>query len=252
MHMFETFINQIESGLTAHDEAHVFVPQMRNHMQVALANESFVHECIQRSLATIENSNNKNQWISPPIYHNPEKRIAARLIPWPAFYCNNPHKHKTWGVTGVFYNKLDVFTYEILSKDPIKLKKKKNIAAVQHEAGYILPDCIHNIGNPSSETSISIHIFNNLPNIENSEENAIWYPAPSKDNLKEGFLSRTLIAFSNCISELTIDDKFNTLQRIFNIGNVEVKLSVIKVLVSQAPELADQLYTDLKNLKQNK
>lgn len=244
--MFQAFIKKIENELENSNDKAIFVPRMRDFMKTALADENFIDECVNLCLSSIETCHDKSQWICPPIYHNHEKRIAIRLIPWPAFYSNNPHRHKTWGVTGVFFNKLNIFTYELVSENPVRLKKDRNIAALQYEAGYIMPDCIHSIGNPSGKTSLSIHIFNNLDEIKNSEDNAIWYPSPSKENLREGIITRALLAFSDCLSELSIDNRINSLKRIFNLGDKEAMLSVIKAFMTIDPRMADTLYRNLK------
>src|SRR5580700_2179054 len=105
--MFQEFIDEVESTLSTYDNAIDFVPRLRDYMRASLANEAFTYECINRAVQSIEDYQDINQWMSPPIYSNPNKRIAIRLISWPAFYSNNPHKHKTWSITGVFFNKLE-------------------------------------------------------------------------------------------------------------------------------------------------
>lgn len=188
---------------------------MRDLLKDALSDDNFRLNCITHVLNSIDSwSDEINPWNAPPIISHENMIYSVRIVYWPAFYENNPHKHKTWGVTGVFHNQLDVNTYEFLD-NPRRLKRERKITASSGDVGYLLPGCVHNVNNPSHELSSSIHVFNNLPGIENSEENAIWYPAPRRHKLTLGLVDRALTTCLTVANSIKSKQAQEIIERIY-------------------------------------
>lgn len=189
--MLKKFYKEIETILLSAGPLSDRIKYLRILMQESLADNDFKLSCIQRVLASIdEDQRNGEVWSAPLFYYHPKLKFSVRMIFWPERYENNPHQHKTWSVTGVFYNHLNVKLYELpVGSD--KPEVTREINALSGEAGYLLPGCIHNITNPNASYSASLHIFNNI-DVLKPEENAIWYPAPRKRPLANGLVDRAL------------------------------------------------------------
>jgi predicted metal-dependent enzyme (double-stranded beta helix superfamily) len=228
--MLKSFTNSISNILNQQYDLSFSLKQMRDLLKSSLATDNFRLACIEHVLDSIEGwSDSAKPWNAPPIFNHEEMIYSIRIVYWPAFYGNNPHQHKTWGLTGVFHNNLDVNTYELLD-NPKRLKKERKITASFGEVGYLIPGCIHNVNNPSHELSASIHIFNNLPGIENSEENAIWYPSPRRHNLSCGLIDRALTVCLLSASSMQSQKAQAIIRRIYNMSSDNVKLLAIKSL----------------------
>jgi predicted metal-dependent enzyme (double-stranded beta helix superfamily) len=219
--MLNHFYNSIEKILSNDEVLSEQLKKLRNLLAINLESNDFRIHCVSNIIDTMEDYKLHNKiWDAPHFYYDDELKYSIRMIFWPAFYENNPHQHKTWSVTGVFHHALRIRTYELLNQN--RLKIDRNINAVSGEVGYLLPGCIHNVCNPTHEISASIHIFNNI-DINNPEENAVWYPAPRKFNLANGLTERALIA---CLALLeNIEDKNvqKIRERIFDIAPISIK-----------------------------
>lgn len=216
--MLKYFVNSVNDVLSQNDELIVSLRKTRDLLKSSLLVDDFRLECIERVLDSIDSwSDSTKTWNAPPIFDHEERVYSVRIVYWPAFYENNPHQHKTWGLTGVFHNQLEVNTYELLC-NPIRLKKERQITAAFGEVGYLVPGCIHNINNPSHELAASIHIFNNLPGIVNPEENAIWYPSPRRHNLSRGLVERALMISLAVANSIQSKRAKNLIDRINNIS----------------------------------
>ena len=103
--MLEEFYKSINEALTSNDDILIKLRTLRDITQSSLQINAFRLHCLESVLNTIDNwKDQEKPWNAPPIYFNEKLNYSIRLIFWPAFYENNPHKHKTWSVTGVFHN----------------------------------------------------------------------------------------------------------------------------------------------------
>lgn len=133
------FYKSIEEIMTSHTDIKSRVKSIRDNLKEALSLDEFRINCIESVLDTMDHClNNDLQWHSPEIYNNENLGYSVRIVFWPAFYENNPHQHKTWSVTGVFHNKLNVNTFEML-ENPARLRRDRLITATKGEVGYLLP-----------------------------------------------------------------------------------------------------------------
>lgn len=243
--MLTIFSKSLTDILNQQNELQTSLQQMRSLLTSALSDDNFRLDCITHVLDSIESwGDTSSAWNAPAIIHHEDLIYSIRIVYWPAFYENNPHKHKTWGLTGVLHNQLDVNIYEFLD-NPRRLRRERKISASSGEVGYLLPGCIHNINNPSHELSASIHIFNNLPGIENPEENAVWYPAPRKHKLYLGLTERALTTCLAIASSITSQHSQKIIERIYTMSPDSVKLLAIKSLCTFNSAIAKQRFNEL-------
>lgn len=246
--MMRKFYQSIESILLNNDSLQSQLKLLRNLLNESLKSEDFRLTCIEEVINSIENWHEKEKtWNAPALFYHENLKFSVRLIFWPAFYENNPHEHKTWSITGVFHNFLNVNTYELLD-NPKRLKKDRSFDAFAGEAGYLMPGCIHSVKNPTHELSGSIHIFNNI-DFANPEENAIWYPAPRKYNLSNGLLERALTVCLMSIRNIKNNKSLKLLNRILELAPPSIKLLAVQVMYNfdrnYARKCFDELETEL-------
>lgn len=246
MKLLLSFYNSIESILLSNVSLNNQLREMRDLLKCELSDDEFRLQCIQQVLSTIDNCDNEQKiWNAPHIFYHEKLRFSVRIIFWPGFYENNPHQHKTWGVTGVFHNCLNIHTYELL-EDQKCLRKEKSIAASYGDTGYLFPSCIHNVSNPTHEVSASIHIFNNL-NVDSPVENAIWYPAPRKYDLSKGLLDRALDACLAVVNNIESESSINVIRQIYAKSSLVIKLKAILAMYKYNKENAKSYYEELES-----
>ena len=246
--MLKKFYSSIDTILESDQELSAKLHEMRNLLMSIIQENEFRLECIEDILDTMDQwQDQEKPWGAPPIFYHEKLKYSIRIIFWPAFYENNPHEHKTWGITGVFHNKLNINTYEMLT-NPTRLKKERTITAQEGEVGYLLPGCIHNVNNISHELSASFHIFNNVADINHPEDNAIWYPSPRRHNLSQGLLERALLVCLLVVSEIKHPKSQLILDRIYAKSSLFLKLYSINAMFDFDRVYAKNRYLELRNI----
>jgi len=217
---------------------------LRNALRVALQDAEFKLGCVENIIMSMETAKNNNIiWQMPNMFSGKDDQFSVRVVYWPAFYHNNPHQHKTWSVTGVLSNQINIATYQFLENE--KLKQDKSMMASIGEVGYLVPGCIHSVSNPTHEVSASLHIFNNV-NPLYPEENAIWYPAPRKYNLSKGLLERALTVCLDLIDSNDLEQSFNLIQRIYLLSPIALKFRAIHKMYQYDKIYAKNCYSALE------
>lgn len=250
--MLDLFYNSISEVLMTDAEILIKLKKLRDLVKLNIIDNNFRLSCVERVIDTMDCwvSQGKD-WNSPPIFYHEELKYSVRIIFWPAFNDNNPHEHKTWSVTGILHNELDINIYEML-ESPKRLKKLRTISANVGEVGYLVPGCIHNVCNSSHDLSASLHIFNNISSIDKPEENAIWYPSPRKHNLIKGATDRALLSCLSIASSIRNKKSLNIIDRIYSHLPLPLKLNAISSMYLFDPSYArkcfDELEGRLKNL----
>ncbi len=243
--MLDVFFEQAINIVKSENRIDFLLKELRDFLRVYITDSEFRISCVNAIITSIEES--KSQivaWNNPSLLTCPEHNISIRMIYWPGYFDVNPHKHKTWGVTGVFQNKVEVNIFD-LTENPLRLKKNSTISAEINDVGYLLPGCVHNIRNISHKISSTFHIFNNLPGIENSEENAIWYPSPRKYNLSDGLTEISLFSCLDTLQSIHSDESETLIKKIFNLGSVSVKYQTIGILSRINKNLGLELFDKL-------
>ena len=173
--MLETFYNTIDAIIIKNIELTLRLRLLRDVLKSSLSQEQFQLSCIQSILEKMhDDSASCNLHDMTQLFYHDKLHYSVRLIFWPAFYGNQPHKHKTWSVTGVLHRDLEVNIYDKADTDTT-LKCNRVIQTRAGETGYLLPGCIHSLHNPTNEVAISIHIFNHHHKHSHSRDNAVWF-----------------------------------------------------------------------------
>jgi|GEM_PF-1838927 len=243
--MLEFFYQEIERILTNNLPLNEQLRHMRNLVCEYLIIDNFRLACVESVITSIKHYQSQQKtWNEPELFYHDKLKFSVRLITWPAFYENNPHEHKTWSVTGVIHNQLDINTYTMLNAGK-QLKLERALNAAANAAGFLIPGCIHRVSNPSHELSASIHIFNNL-DISQPENNAIWYPLPRKFNLSKGLAERALAVCLAIVSGCENSKALLLLEEIYQLAPAALKYLAIQAMYSLDHSLAHDCHEKLK------
>lgn len=188
----------VESQFCVEDK----VKSIRSLVKATVQQESFVLDSIELLLNSLEKAGLSN-WKNPAVYNHPNNLYSIRYILWPQYYCNNPHKHKTWSVTAVIENtiKVHTFVWKDNEENTVLLGDKELVASAK-EVGFLLPECIHKLENPTPNLTLTMHIFNHFDTHTSGVDNAVWYPEPEKANIFENVSQNALYLFSNMLVKI--------------------------------------------------
>lgn len=241
---FGEFVEQVGNELRTSTESGRAPRAVRNQLRAALSRPAFAVDCVDLVLGTME-SQQEGRWRSPPIYDDEEHQYAVRLFYWPPGFENSPHRHEDWTVTGVMHNALRFRTYNEVQGD---LVEDKRLECRAGDVGYIDTPCIHNVANKSERESISIHIFSgpkvtftdSAGEVETRRGRSAWHRASAAqaagvpDQLGgadfERARQRALTTFASLLSAADDPRRAALLERVFALGALPVKLSVVKAL----------------------
>jgi predicted metal-dependent enzyme (double-stranded beta helix superfamily) len=245
--MLIRFYNEIETILMKSNSLSEQLPLMRNLTRDFLLKDEFRLDCVEKVIGSIKHYHNLHEpWPEPSLFYHEKLKFSFRMITWPGFYENNPHQHKTWSVTGVIHNQLDVTTYTLL-ENLQRLKRERAITAFKGEAGYLMPGCIHRVSNPSHEISASIHLFNNK-DVTNPEDNAIWYPAPRKFDFRPGLVERALTACLYIAANCDTHRALVLINQIYQLATPSIKLLAMPFIYERDPNLANEYYKQFEKI----
>lgn len=231
---FEIFIESVNDCVRSRAKEEARVLALRALLADSLSQEEFVLSCLERVMQSMGSA----VWHNPPLFSNADLDYSVRMIYWPSNYSNNPHQHRSWTVTGVFHNKLKITIYNLDNSTESGLRAERSFVCGRGEVGYINSPCIHSITNPSDSPSASLHIFSALlanaaseQVLEGNEDfQTIWYPSPVKGDIVKGVGRRALLAHIEILKRIHLPAAVTLLDRVFELGDLSVKLASIKVL----------------------
>lgn len=137
------------------------VREVQRLLANALKTADFVADCILADVAAWQ-AWQSSGWrgIKPPITEISCSSIYVRMFFWPAGAAADPHEHTSWTVSSVFYNELDVQTYDweqtIAQRSVVP---KNQFRAARGQVGYIYEPCIHSPRNASGSMTTSLHLI---------------------------------------------------------------------------------------------
>jgi hypothetical protein len=135
------------------------VRTVQNMLSAALADEDFYLDCIELEIE----ANLRRTADAPrqPLFRMPERGLTLHMFYWYPGRGTIPHEHSAWTVTAVFYNSLQVTTYDFdVASRERRLEQKNVFSAAQGNAGHIYDRCIHSPSNVTSIVTTSLHVFN--------------------------------------------------------------------------------------------
>lgn len=222
--------------------------QVRALLMQALKGEEFVLDCVEEAQISILQA--PLAWSNPPIINNDKLGFSVRLVYWPPRFQNSPHEHTFWTVTGVFSNELTFTTYRRGKENDFEhLEVDRRIEGKFGEVGYILPPCIHSVGNPSPAPSISIHIFSGPKLTVESYERGrtTWYdPAGESRRSSPMFtVSAAVQALLELLETIPNSRALLLLDRMFPVGDRPTRLACAKSIGRRNPVRAGERLLEL-------
>ena len=240
---FGEFVEHVDTDLRALSDPRRAARVGRNQVRAALSRTAFLGDCVALVLGTMESQ--AGRWRSPPIYDDETHQYSIRLFYWPPGFENGAHRHDDWTVTGVLHNELRFRTY---NEEQGNLVEDKRLECRAGDVGYIDTPCIHNVANKSERESISIHIFSgpkltvtdSAGEVEIRRGRSMWYRASAAEADAapdqvggadlERARQRALSAFTSLLSGTDDPRRAALLERVFALGTLPVKFSVVKAL----------------------
>lgn len=221
------------------------VQRVREATRMALADPDFVVDCIDRALSNFEQDPGRRP--QPPLFVAPEHRFAAHLVYWPAEHRNNPHLHATWGVTGVFHNEVVVETFTNAGdQDEPLLEPATRFEAQRGEVGYLLPSCIHRVGNESDRSSATLHLFGADDLNRPAECTTVWFGGRSEEGMSAGLVPRAMETFTEILLDTGGPSAEALLERVFALSPKRLKLRIVQGLARHNLALSHRLSVALE------
>ena len=218
----ESFIGALDRGLDFGNADAALMRRARDHLQQALGDESFLADCLDRSLDELSRTLS-----NPCVFEAPDRGIDVRMVFWPPRFENAPHMHQTWTLTGVLHNIVEIRTYHAtdLTVQQLYLGRKGS-------AGYLLAPCMHNVRNPSHETSVSLHVFSQAKQLQPLAPSCeTLTQVPATDSLDySGTRKLTLMALIDLATQTSGVVAPHLLNKVFALGDRGVKLQAIKAM----------------------
>jgi predicted metal-dependent enzyme (double-stranded beta helix superfamily) len=143
------------------------VRTVQDALTAMLADEDFYLDCIDLEAESTASETPERPFA--PLYRVKDLDLQFRMFYWWPGKAAPPHEHTAWTVTAVFYNTLEVTTFDWdLAFREQRLQPKNRFTGVQGMAGHIYDRCIHRPANLTERLATSIHIFNaaDQPRIE--------------------------------------------------------------------------------------
>lgn len=214
------------------------VHEVRHHVGEAIREDEFIVECVERTVAHSADCLER-QAPYRALHAEDERHWKIALFLWePGFY-NSPHQHNTWSVSGVMCNEIEVKLYDV-GGGPRDLLPRRRFVAGRGESGYLIPPCIHALGNPHPGlSSVTLHVFDLSAEPEDRERDTIWfdddvnpldfYRDPRRPAMRD--LQSALVLLRSIRSTRTPE----LLERIFALGSLAVRVDAYKQMVRCAP-----------------
>jgi hypothetical protein len=143
------------------------VRAVQDALTAMLADEDFYLDCIE--LETVATASATPERPFAPLTRLNDLDLQFRMFYWWPGKAAPPHEHTAWTVTAVFYNTLEITTFDwnVAFREQ-RLQPKHHFTGVQGMAGHIFDRCIHRPANLTEKLSTSIHIFHDAdqPRIE--------------------------------------------------------------------------------------
>ncbi len=143
------------------------VRAVQDALTAMLADEDFYLDCIDLEAEATASATPERPFA--PLCRLTDLDLQFRMFYWWPGKAAPPHEHTAWTVTAVFYNTLEVttFDWDIACREQ-RLQPKHRFTGLQGMAGHIYDRCIHRPANLTDKLSTSIHIFHGAdePRIE--------------------------------------------------------------------------------------
>jgi predicted metal-dependent enzyme (double-stranded beta helix superfamily) len=204
------------------------VRTVQDALTAMLADEDFYLDCIDLEIESTANETPDRPF--SPLYRLDDLGLQFRMFYWWPGKAAPPHEHTAWTVTAVFYNSLEVttFDWDVAFREQ-RLLPRNRFTGVQGMAGHIYDRCIHRPANLTEKTSTSIHIFHDAdqPRIEREVGPIAGMGAPSRalvrgpnaDVRLTALQQLRLRALAHMVGQFRSDRARRTLDTIASVGD---------------------------------
>lgn len=233
----DEFVDALEPTLDHGEYSAKSLERARSSLTEALRSPAFIMDIVGRVLDSIAAGG--DDWRNPPLAIRPDRGLRVHAIYWPPKFANPPHRHDTWTLAGVFYNRLNITTYRTDRQTAEAPGVERQIEAHCGEVGYLRPPCIHSFSNPTARPAASLHIFssaqplNPLPERSGSERKTTPSTGPVGPSGKPA--ARALSTNVAILSQWVDPGVFALLDRSFQMGDPNVKLAAVKAMCRLDP-----------------
>src|ERR1043166_3350151 len=134
------------------------VRAVQDALTAMLADEDFYLDCVDLEAEATASATAERPFA--PLQRLDDLDLQFRMFYWWPGKAAPPHEHTAWTVTAVFYNTLEVttFDWDVAFREQ-RLQAKNRFTGVQGMAGHIYDRCIHRPANLTDKLATSIHIF---------------------------------------------------------------------------------------------
>jgi predicted metal-dependent enzyme (double-stranded beta helix superfamily) len=179
---FECLVADANAVLDHAHDACTITHALCEHVRRALRDPAMLSDCVERAVDALDPAQAKTRF--PTIHRDDARRLRIRLFVWPPGFAEAPHRHDHWTVTGVLHNRLRFRTFRADTLQGDALIVDKDIAAGPGDVGLICTPCVHDVVNPTTEPSLSLHLFHKAADDEPSARTAIRPAQPAAPLLK--------------------------------------------------------------------
>lgn len=204
------------------------VRTVQDALTAMLADEDFYLDCIDLEAETTASETADRPFA--PFHRLNDLELQFRMFYWWPGKAAPPHEHTAWTVTAVFYNTLEVttFDWDIAFREQ-RLQPRNRFTGVQGMAGHIYDRCIHRPANLTEKLSTSIHIFHaaDQPRIEREvgpiagmgPPNSAFVRGPHADARLTAFKQLRLRALANMVGQFRSERARRSLGAIASAGD---------------------------------
>jgi predicted metal-dependent enzyme (double-stranded beta helix superfamily) len=223
------------------------VRAVQDALTAMLADEDFYLDCVDLEAETTASATPERPF--PPLYRLSDLDLQFRMFYWWPGKAAPPHEHTAWTVTAVFYNTLEVTTFDWnVAFHEQRLQPKNRFTGVQGMAGHIYDRCIHRPANLTEKLSTSIHIFHlaDQPRIEREvgpiagmgPPNTTFLRGPNEGARLTGLQQLRLRALAHMVGQFSSERARRTLDAIASAGDDLTRAVTDRVAwsMSRAPD----------------
>ncbi|MBS0448640.1 MAG: hypothetical protein JSR59_22180 [Proteobacteria bacterium] len=249
---FPALVERINACIDRGSTPAEVVRNVRAAISVAVESERFVDQCVERAIDNAERCVRDGSGYRP-LHVDEGGHWRMVMFLWDPRSANEPHQHNTWSVSGVMLNCLDVALY---ARDAATgaLQVQRRFIAQRGETGYLVPPCIHALGNPhASLPTVTLHVFCDSEEVEERARDTLWLGENDPRRLDRDprvRACREVKAALLLLKGRAAPPAAALLQRAFEIGDAGVRLEAYKQMVrvdrAQARPWGDRLGAALR------
>jgi hypothetical protein len=219
---FEDLVEEVDSAHCTANSVEALARSARDALARRIKARDFRLDCVERIVNSVA-SNAVLRGGGPDLHVNERLNYRFKVFFWDPGFVSAPHQHNTWGITGVLHNGSSVLLY-----------RKEDGPG---EVGYLVPPCIHSVGNPGDSISATFHLFSDSADEELRPNDTIWYPKPG-GKAPAGKKPRYGVLRGSAEMLARIDDarSLRLLERIFSLGGPHIKLICVKAMAAIDPQ----------------